>query len=184
MLLADCFFRLRLFSAGFFNNSFLSLYFGSKNSIRKTITFRAINIQVLDYNTQFQIRFSLHINCLLYHLFETNSFLVLLFYFNFDKRFKAFSKIANYNRFIEDFNKTEFCQDKLKVLKVRCPISDFLQLVLKIFSKLTPNIVNKDLEIFKVFSKKNFKLKLYNQNGVFIETLILSTFEIDNVIEK
>ena len=95
----------------------------------------------------------------LYYPFKTFAFLILLFYLNFNKRFKTFSKIIDYNRLIKSSNKIIFSQNRLKILKMGCLISDFFQLVLKVFSKLVLNIVNKSLEIFKVFLEKDFKLK-------------------------
>lgn len=48
-----CFFRLRLFGAKFFDSSSLGLYFGGKSGIKRAVTFRAIDIQVSDHNTEF-----------------------------------------------------------------------------------------------------------------------------------
>ena len=61
------------------------------------MAFKAIEIQVSNYGTRFKAYFNLYINCFLYHLFEISQCMVLLLYFNFNKGFRAFSKIINYN---------------------------------------------------------------------------------------
>ena len=67
---------------------------------------------------------------------------------------------------------------------MRCPISGFFQLVLGVLSKLTPNIINKSLVIFEIFSKEGFKLRPYDWNDAFMVAFMLSLSEADNTIEK
>ena len=57
--------------------------------------------------------------------FKINSFLVLVFHLNLNRRLKAFSEIANHNKFIRGPDKIKLCQDRLKVLKVECPFLSF-----------------------------------------------------------
>ena len=45
------------------------------------------------------------------------------------------------------------------MLEVRSIVLSFFQLVLKVFSKLILNIVNKSLGIFEIFLKKNFEIE-------------------------
>ena len=55
---------------------------------------------------------------------------------------------------------------------------------MRVFFKLTLNIINKSLRIFKVFLEKNFKIELYNKNNILMVALILDLFEVNNTIEK
>ena len=47
------------------------------------------------------------------------------------------------------------------------------QLVLRISFKLILNIINKSLEVFKIFLKDDFKLRLYNKSEILVATFIL-----------
>ena len=70
------------------------------------------------------------------------------------------------------------------MLKVKCPISGFFQLVLGIFPKFTPNTIHKSLGTSKIFFQKCFKIKLYNRSDTFMMGLVLSSAEVDSVIKK
>lgn len=108
----------------------------------------------------------------------------MLLYLNCNKRLETFLKIANYSEFIRSSNGIKLYQDRLKMMKVRCPILGFFQLVIRVFSKLTPNIVKKSLGIPKIFSKESFELKPYDQSNAFVAAVMLSPFEADGAIEK
>lgn len=108
----------------------------------------------------------------------------MLFYFDLNGRFEALLEIANYNRLIGVFDKIELCKDKLKILKVRCPVSGFFSLVLRVFPELTLDIVNKDLEISKVFFNKSFEIRLRNKSDALMTTLVLSSFKANSTTEK
>lgn len=79
---------------------------------------------------------------------------------------------------------TELTLDKFEVLKMECPILHFFQLVLGVFLKLIFDIVNKGFKIPKVFSKKSFKIRLYNKSGTLMTALMLNLFEADSATEK
>ena len=110
--------------------------------------------------------------------------MILLFHCNFNGRLEAFSEIADHNKLIRDFDKIKFCQDGLKILEIRCPISGLFYLILGVFPKLTPNIVNKGLKTSKVFLKIGFEVKLYDKSSVFMVALLLNFSEADGAIEK
>ena len=110
--------------------------------------------------------------------------MVLLFYFNFDKKFKAFLKIANYSWLIKGPNNIKFYQDRLKVLKIKCLVSGLFKLVLRVFFKLTPDIFNKGLRISKVFSEKGFKFGLFDMSGALMVILMLSLSEANSAMKK
>lgn len=40
-------------------------------------------------------------------------------------------------------------------------------------SKLTPNSINEDLRVIKIFLEKNFEFRLYNKNGALVAMLIM-----------
>ena len=61
------------------------------------MTYKIIKVYILNYNTKLEVYFYFCIDYFLYNLFKTSWYLVLLLYFNFNKEFKAFSKIKNYN---------------------------------------------------------------------------------------
>ena len=44
--------------------------------------------------------------------------------------------------------------------------------------------MNKDLEIFKMFLEKGFKIKLYDKNDIYVLVFILSLFEANDIIKK
>ena len=52
-----------------------------------------------------------------------------------------------------------------------------------VLSKLTLNIINKDLKISKIFLKKDFKIRLYDKSNILMAMLMLGTFETNNVIK-
>ena len=103
--------------------------------------------------------------------------MVLLFYFDLNRRLEAFLKIANHSKLIGGPNKIRFCQNRLKVLKVKCLILGLFWLILRVFFKLTLDTINKGLETFKVFIEENFELKLYNQSSILIAAFVLSLSE-------
>lgn len=70
------------------------------------------------------------------------------------------------------------------MLKVKCLVSDFFQLVLKVVSKFSLDIVIKGLKIFKVDLKKSFKIRSYNKNGAFLAIFVLGPLDTYAVIEK
>ena len=123
------------------------------------MTFRVIDIQVLNHDTRSQARHSLCVDSFLYYLFKVSRFSILLFYLNLNERLETFLEITDYKKLIRGLDKIEFCQDRLEVLKLGCPFPSFFQIILGVSSKISPNIVNKDLGIFKVFLKKDFKLE-------------------------
>lgn len=178
------FLELGLLGIRLFDNDFLDLHFDGEDVIRRAIIFEATDIQLLDHNTGSQAYFDFHVNYLLHHLFKANGFLVLLYYFNLDRRLKTFSKIAYYSKLIGSPNRINFCQDKLKILQVRYQISGFFQLILEVLSKLIPNIVNKGLRISKVFSKEGFEFRPYNGSNVFVMALVLSPYKADDAPEE
>lgn len=59
-----------------------------------------------------------------------------------------------------------------------------IQLILRIISKLTANIINKSLRIFKVFSKESFEFGLYDKSNAIVIVLVLGLSETDGITEK
>ena len=55
---------------------------------------------------------------------------------------------------------------------------------MEVFLEFAINIINKNLEIFIIFSKKNFELWLYNKSDILIAVFILNILKTDNVIKK
>ena len=51
-------------------------------------------------------------------------------------------------------------------------------------SKLTPNIVNKGLKAFKVFTEEDFELRLYNKSDALVMVLVLRSFKAGKLIKK
>ena len=67
---------------------------------------------------------------------------------------------------------------------MRYLILSFFKLVLGVSSKITLNIVDKNLGISKVFLKEDFEFKIYNWSDAFAAAIILGPFENDNIIKK
>lgn len=57
-----------------------------------------------------------------------------------------------------------------------CQIPGFFSLVLGVFFELAFDIINKTLEISKVFPEKDFELGLDNLSGVLVAALVLYLF--------
>ena len=117
-----CFLGLMLFGARIFDSCSLDLYICNA-IVGKTMASWATNIYILDHNAR--ICFGLYINNFVYHLFKANGFLILLFYLNFNGKLEAFSEIANYSRFIRDFDRIKFRKKRLEMLKVECSVLGF-----------------------------------------------------------
>ena len=60
----------------------------------------------------------------------------------------------------------------------------FFYLILEVFSKLTPDIINKSLKTSKIPTKKGFKFKLYDKNSALIVVLMLNLSKANEAIEK
>lgn len=56
-------------------------------------------------------------------------------------------------------------------------------MILEIFSKFTPDVVDKGLVVPKVFLEEGFKVRLRNRSGAFMAALILSSSEADSATE-
>ena len=56
--------------------------------------------------------------------------------------------------------------------------------MLKIFSKLTPNILNKGLRTSKVSIKEGFKLRPYDKSSALMVTLLLSSSKAAGATKK
>ena len=69
------------------------------------------------------------------------------------------------------------------MLKMRCLVLGFFQLILGVLPKLILEVVNEGLKTSKIFLKESFKLKLYDKSGAFMVALMLSSSEIDGTIE-
>ena len=63
-------------------------------------------------------------------------------------------------------------------------VSGFFQLILRILPKLTLNIINKNLRTLKIFTKKDFELKLYDKGCALVIVLVLSPSEVDEATKK
>ena len=57
---------------------------------------KIIEIRILNYSIRFKASFGLNIDCYLEYFFKANKCVVLLLYFNFNRKVKAFPKIVNY----------------------------------------------------------------------------------------
>lgn len=69
------------------------------------------------------------------------------------------------------------------MLKVRYLISGFFQQVLRVLSKLPPDIINQSLKISEVFSEEDFELGSRDESGSLMAALILSKSEADKATE-
>lgn len=67
------------------------------------------------------------------------------------------------------------------MLKIKDIVSSFFQLVLRVPSKLTPNTINKALEVPKVPLKKDFEVRSGDKKGALVAALISSSFKADSV---
>lgn len=83
---------------------------------------RATDIRVLDYGARFQGHFGFCVDDSLHHLYKVDGFSILLFHLNFNRKFKAFSDIADYIKLIRDSDKINLRQHGFKMLKVRCSV--------------------------------------------------------------
>lgn len=72
---------------------------------------------------------------------------------------------------------------ELELLKIESIVLSLFQLILGVFFKFTPDIIDRNLRIFEAFLKESCKIKLYNQNGTLVTTLILSLFETNKIIK-
>ena len=147
-----------------FSSSILSLHF-CNGIIKKSVTFRAMDIQVLDHSAESQGRFDLYINSFLLNFFEVDNFLILLFYLNFNRRLEAFLEIADHSKLIGGFNRLKFYQNKVKVLEVGYLVLNLFQLILEVSHKLTSNIIYEDLKTSETLLKKAFKIWPRDKNG-------------------
>ena len=108
----------------------------------------------------------------------------MLLYFNLDRGFEVFLKIADYSGLGGGSNSTKLYQDWLKVLKVGGVISNFFQLILRVLFKLTLDIIDKGLRVSKVFLKKGLKIKLRNWSSALVAALVLGLSEADRATEE
>ena len=81
-----------------------------------------IDIQVSDYNAKYLICLDFYINYFLHYLFVADELFILLFHLNFNEKLKVLLKIVNYNKLIKSLDKIKFCQDRLKLLNIKCPV--------------------------------------------------------------
>lgn len=112
-----------LFGAEVFDSCSLGLHLCG-GVIKKKIVFEATDNQVWDYSVRSQAQFCLCIDSRLHYLLKFDSFLVLLFYFNLNKRFEIFLEIADHDKLIGGPDKIELQQDKLEMLEMGCSVSD------------------------------------------------------------
>ena len=70
------------------------------------------------------------------------------------------------------------------MLKVWCLVSGFFQLILGVFSKLIPNIVNKDLRIPKILLEKDFEFWPHDWSNALVAALVLSPSKVDGTMKK
>ena len=70
------------------------------------------------------------------------------------------------------------------MLEMWYTVLGFFQLVLGVFSKLTPDIVDESLRILEVLSEKGFEFWPRDWNGALVAVLVLSPSETDNAMEK
>ena len=64
------------------------------------------------------------------------------------------------------------------------PVLGFFQLILKILSKLIPDVVNQSLKIPKVFFKEGFELESYKKNDALVVALVMSSSEANSAIKE
>ena len=70
------------------------------------------------------------------------------------------------------------------MFKLRCLVSDLFYLEFRIFSKLSRNIIDKNLRIPKVFLEENFKVRQYNKSSIFVVILILGVSKANNTTKN
>ena len=70
------------------------------------------------------------------------------------------------------------------MLKVEGVVSNFFQLVLRVFSKLAPDTIDKSLGVPKVFLEEVLKLRPRDWSSAFMVALVLGPSETDGATEK
>lgn len=55
---------------------------------------------------------------------------------------------------------------------------------IRVSPKLTLDVINKNLRVFIIYSKKDFKIWLYNKSDALITMLVLDPLETNNTIKK
>ena len=58
---------------------------------------KVTSIWILDHGAKFEVHFDLYIDYFLHNFFEASWHSILLFYFNLDRGFETFPKIADYS---------------------------------------------------------------------------------------
>ena len=67
---------------------------------------------------------------------------------------------------------------------MRCPISDFFQLILGVLPKLTPDAVNEGLRASEVLMEEDLELWPRNWSGALVAALVLGPSEADGATEE
>ena len=63
-------------------------------------------------------------------------------------------------------------------------VLSFFELVLEVTFKLTLDVVNKSLKIYKVFLEKDFENEPCDRSSAFVMAYILSPFETNEITKK
>ena len=93
-------------------------------------------------------------------------------------------QIADHSEFTGDSDRFKLCQDRLGMLKLRYLVSGFFKLILGVFPKLTPDIVNKSLKASEVPTEESFELRPNDRGGSLVTALEPSPFKIDMATKK
>ena len=67
---------------------------------------------------------------------------------------------------------------------MRCPVSDFFQLILGVSPKLTPDGVNEGLRASEVLSEEGLELWPCDRSGALVAALVLSPSKADGATEE
>ena len=70
------------------------------------------------------------------------------------------------------------------MLEIWYLVSGFFQLVLRVSLEFISDIINKGLEVSKVFLEESFKVRLCDKNGALEIVLILSLPRVNSTIKK
>ena len=70
------------------------------------------------------------------------------------------------------------------MLKVRCPVPGFFQLVFGVPPKLTPDTINESLGAPEILPKESLELWPRDGSGAFVASLVLSPSEADETTKE
>ena len=111
--------------------------------------------------------FYLHVNSFFHGLFLGVQVLTSGIYLGPDGRFQAFQEVSDHDPLIRSCTGIKLLEDHLQMLKVGCPVKDFLLLVLGVPLKLFPISVHKGLAVTQATAEECLEFVLCDRDGDF-----------------